>query len=230
MRTPTKEGDNVNNKSTRDKGANKGDIQGTNKVGTKSAKYKIKTVPRPTGFDYDAKEKNNPAYRRKATEYFIPYIKNAVRRYCYVPEEFEDLVQDGILIVLESIDTFKPEKGVPFAAYVNSYLRWYYLKTYKYIRKNDLSLDQEGEEGKIIEVIDTGIDIEGDYFKKYDLKYLKSIMAELTEREREVINHYYFKGQKLKDVAQALGITERTATNLKYRAVTKLRQKFKEDK
>lgn len=223
MRTPTREGD----KGTRYKDTNK---IGASICDTKSAKYKIKTYPRAESFDYDAKEKNNPAYRRKAVEYFTPFIKNAVRRYCYVPEEFEDLVQDGILIVLESIDTFNSEKSVPFAAYVNSYLRWYYLKTYKYLKKYDLSLDQEGEEGRIIEVIDTGIDIEGDYFKKYDLKYLKSIMAELTERERQVIYHYYFKKQKLKDVAQALDITERTATNLKYRAITKLRQKFKEDK
>lgn len=223
MRTPTKEGD----KGTRDKGANK---SGKDNSSAKSAKYKIKTCARAENFHYDAKEKHNPAYRQKAAEYFTPFIKSAVRRYCYVPEEFEDLVQDGILIVLESMDTFDPTKGVPFAAYVNSYLRWYYLKTYKYIRNNDLSLDREGEEGKIIEVIDTGIDIEGDYFKKYDLKYLNSVMAELTERERQVIYQYYFKKLKLKDVAQALGITERTATNLKFRAITKLRQKFKEDK
>lgn len=223
MRMPTKEG----YKSTRYIGTNK---SGIDHCDTKSAKYKIKTCARAENFHYDAKEKNNPAYRQKAVEYFTPFIKNAVRRYCYVPEEFEDLVQDGILIVLESMDTFDPTKGVPFAAYVNSYLRWYYLKTYKYLKKYDLSLDLEGEEGKIIEVIDTGIDIEGDYFKKYDIKYLNSVMAELTERERQVIYQYYFKGQKLKDVAQALGITERTATNLKYRAVTKLRQKFKEDR
>ena len=223
MRTPTKEG----YKGTRDKGTNKSGIDNSS---AKSAKYEIKTCARADSFHYDAKEKHNPAYRRKAAEYFTPFIKSAVRRYCYVPEEFEDLVQDGILIVLESMDTFDPTKGVPFAAYVNSYLRWYYLKTYKYIRKYDLSLDREGEEGKIIEVIDTGIDIEGDYFKKYDLKYLNSVMAELTERERQVIYQYYFKKQKLKDVAQALGITERTATNLKFRAITKLRQKFKEDK
>lgn len=223
MRTPTKEGD----KGIEDKGINKSGIDNSS---AKSAKYKIKTCPRADSFHYDAKEKHNRAYRQKAVEYFTPFIKSAVRRYCYVPEEFEDLVQDGILIVLESMDTFDPTKGVPFAAYVNSYLRWYYLKTYKYIRRYDLSLDREGEEGKIIDIIDTGIDVEGDYFKKYDLKYLNSIMAELTERERQVIYHYYFKCQKLKDAAQSLGITERTATNLKYRAVTKLRQKFKEDK
>lgn len=223
MRTPTKEGD----KGIGDKGANK---SRADKCGAKSAKYKVKTYERPIGFDYDAKEKHNPAYRQKAAEYFTPFIKNAVRRYCYVPEEFEDLVQDGILIVLESMDTFDPTKGVPFAAYVNSYLRWYYLKTYKYLKRCDLSLDREGEEGKIIDIIDTGIDIEGDYFKKYDIGFLNYVMSQLTERERQVIYQYYFKKQKLKDVAQALGITERTATNLKFRAITKLRQKFKEDK
>lgn len=208
------------------------DFKATNsgrKTGKNSAKYEIKTQNHIASFEFDKKQKSDPKYREEAANYFKPFIVNSVRRYCYVPSEFDDLVQDGILILFQCMDTYDDKRGVPFAAYVNSYLRFYYLKTYRYLNQQTLSLDQDGEEGKIYEVIDSGVDIEKEYFKKFDVEFLNFVMKNLSKREREIIYLCYYENKKLKDVAAQLGIATRTATNLKFRAMCKLRDYFKED-
>ena len=60
-----------------------------------------------------------------------PLIISSIRRYYNKPKEYEDLIQDGNLIILECIEDYEPSKGVHFLGYVKTMLRYLYLDKHK---------------------------------------------------------------------------------------------------
>ena len=104
--------------------------------------------------------------RAKILHMLDPLIRSSIRKYCPVYSEFEDLYSDGKVMVLVCLDDFDGKRS--FLKYVKEFLRYTYLNNYKYLTNVELDIhdDDSDEEGQsILEGLDAGVDIEGDFLE-----------------------------------------------------------------
>lgn len=152
-----------------------------------------------------------------------PLIISSIRKYYYRPGEFEDLVQEGRVKVLESLADFDPARGVHFLGYVQSVLKFFYLN--KNGARQVLSLDYESESGEaLVNFLEAEANIEEDYMAREGVMALRKAMSGLTDRERESLRLFYIEEISLGDIASSLGISYRTVVNNKARALKKLKE------
>lgn len=147
----------------------------------------------------------------------------AIYKYVKVPLETEELHQEGMLVVYESIFDYDPKKGVPFWAYIHMKLRYYFLDCNR--RKVHRSLEEETADGCTLgDTLMADIDIEEDFLFQEEREILRNALDTLTDRERKCVIGYYVYHLSMTEVAQSQGIAYRTAINAKTRGLEKLRK------
>lgn len=162
-------------------------------------------------------------------EYFTPLIKSSIKKYCPVWNEYEDLYQDGIFIVLECIEFYNEEKG-EFPALVNSHLKYYYLETMKYIASKNGDVSTTDENRDIVDLVADHFVVEEEMLYRESVEDLKNKLLNLTERQLEIIILYYYFRLSHDDIAERLDISKWTVVNTKRAALNKLRGLYGECK
>lgn len=157
-----------------------------------------------------------------------PLIISSIRRYYNNVKEFEELIQEGNLMILESLKDYDFDKGVHFLGYIKSNLKYLYLNKHK--RKIHLSLNEPLGDGEL-EMIDFLVSDAQPVLDilledEINLK-LKEALEKLTERQREIIILYYVKNMSMDDIGNKLGISYRTVVNIKTKALENLRKLMK---
>jgi RNA polymerase sporulation-specific sigma factor len=96
----------------------------------------------------------------KSTQLIIeklnPLIISSIRRYYNKIMDYDDLIQEGRLVVLECIKDYDESKGVYFLGYVKIKLKFLYLNKHK--EKITLSLNTsigEDEDQELIDVLES---------------------------------------------------------------------------
>lgn len=152
-------------------------------------------------------------------------IIKSIQRYYNMRSEYEDLIQEGNLTVLEAIDSFDEEKGVYFLGYVKTMLKYTYLNKHK-IRKH-LSLNatiSDNEDDEWMDLLES--DEEGpleQFLQSEKHATISYALSKLTDRQREIVLAYYVEGLSISHIAQKLNISYRTVVNTKVRALEKMR-------
>lgn len=151
-------------------------------------------------------------------------IFNSIQRYYNNKNEYEDLIQEGNKVILESIDSYDSDRGVYFLGYIKTMLKYTYLNMHN--KKQTLSLNVPvGDDGEneLMDLLESDVDGPLDMFLKLEnhmeVRYALSI---LTDRQREVIVLFYCERLPIGDIAKRLGITYRTVVNTKTRAVERI--------
>lgn len=200
---------------------------------------KIDCRDRKEGIDFDvlgedefgelvirAKEGNSNAVA-DVLDRLKPLLISSIRRYFNDYRQYDDLIQDGNLMIVECLNDFDPSKGVHFLGYIKSKLRFMYLNKHK-IRVHS-SLNKTIGEGSV-EIVDLLVSedrnilqviVEGD-----DLNLLNLAMDILTKRQRQVIELHYIEGINMVDIAALLGVSYRTIINTKVVSLDKLKREI----
>ncbi|WP_455258003.1 RNA polymerase sigma factor [Peptoniphilus asaccharolyticus] len=171
--------------------------------------------------NYLIENARNDENKIELLEALNPLIISSIRRYCPIREEFEDLLQDGRVIVLECIETYKSDRG-HFLNYVKNYLKFFYLDTLKYLVKHESK----------VTFLEPDFDVEDDYGMEDDVLYremkieLYVAIKKLSDRQREVLVLYYFKRKSHSEIADQLGIKVRTVINTKVAAIKLVRKEL----
>ncbi len=156
-------------------------------------------------------------------ERLTPLVLASIRKYHYRPEDFEDLKQEGYLELLDALDTYNPEKGVPFLGYVKNCLKYFYLN--KNRKPNHFSLDMENEEGLcLLDTLADDCDLEADYLAKETSAALYHAWTSLTSIEQQVVYDFYFKGWDLKTIAKVRKVSYWTCVHNKKRGLNRLKK------
>lgn len=154
-----------------------------------------------------------------------PLIISSIRKYYNNGKEYEDLIQEGNLMILESIKSYNPNKGVPFLGYIKLNLKFLYLNKHK--RKIHLSLNEtigDGEQ-EIIDILISDSKQALDIILENEMNFkLKEALEKLTERQRKIIILYYVKNISMEEISTNLDISYRTVVNTKTRALKNLRK------
>ena len=153
-----------------------------------------------------------------------PLIISSIRKYHYRINSFEDLLQEGRILVLDCLRTYDPAKGAHFLAYAKLRLRYFYLEKNR-SEEASLSLDMEDGEGlALVDGLKSTDDTEGDFILRLDLQRLRLALKGLTAIERQIVLDFYIENKSLKVIAQERNISYRTAINNKARAMGKLKE------
>ncbi|MDR7857510.1 sigma-70 family RNA polymerase sigma factor [Tissierella sp.] len=163
--------------------------------------------------------------KEKIIKRLQPLILSSIRKYFNKGNEYEDLIQDGNIKILECINDYDSTKGVYFLGYVKTMLRYLYLDKHKI--KIHTSLNETIADGET-EILDLLVSEEQDILEsiivKEDNKKLVKALYKLTDRQREIISLYYIKNMGIQDIADKLGISYRTVVNIKGNALEKMRK------
>lgn len=158
-------------------------------------------------------------------EKLSPLIIKSIRRNYNNLNEFEDLVQEGRVQVLQCIEDYDLNRETYFAGYVQAMLRYLYLnkhKVKKFASLNTKIGDQE--DGELIDLIADDVDIEDLIIQEEIRDELYKALDKLTLRQKEVVYYFYFRRMAIKDIGQLLKISYRTVVNTKTQALDKIRK------
>ncbi|MFY9286624.1 MAG: sigma-70 family RNA polymerase sigma factor [Tissierellaceae bacterium] len=153
-------------------------------------------------------------------------VIKSIQRYYNKREEYDDLIQEGYLVILESIDNYDEERGVYFLGYIKTMLKYTYLN--KHQERQHLSLNVKVGDAEDNELVDL---LEADdedpmnlILRNEDVAQVRYALSMLTDRQREVVVAFYFEEIPIAQIAKRLGITYRTVVNTKTKALEKMRQ------
>lgn len=156
---------------------------------------------------------------------YEPLIKKTIRIYIKDKNYYEDAYQEACIAIIQVMSRFKKEKG-DFNAYIKCAVI-YAIKAFANKIKENVSLDEELEDGgSLYDLIADDADIEGEYLESVDKKMLYNALNKLSQKQKEVIEDYYFNGKSLVEIAKERRCHYNSVVRLKERALEKLRQEF----
>lgn len=158
-----------------------------------------------------------------------PLIISSIKKYYNKTEDMEDLVQEGRLLVLQSIGDYREDYSVPYLGFIKSRLKYLYLG--KNRNRRILSLNvQVGEDGEDhMDLLEDGFKLEEDYIRREQGSELLRMISRLPLRERQVVQGYYLENLSIGDISKRHGITYRTVVNTKRRALERMRKEMEEE-
>lgn len=156
---------------------------------------------------------------------FEPLIKKSIRMYIKDPNSFEDAMQEGRHAILGCIKKYDISSPVYFEGYVKMAVI-YCIRDFALKHRENVSLDEEINEdgGCLYDILDSGMDVEGDEIKKERIRSLKAALNKLSENERKVIHEFYFQEKTMKEMSRVRRCHYMTIVKHKEKALEKLRQ------
>ncbi|MGO1469955.1 MAG: sigma-70 family RNA polymerase sigma factor [Tissierella sp.] len=154
-----------------------------------------------------------------------PLIISSIKRYYNRREDYEELIQEGDLCILECIENFDIEKKVYFLGYVKLQLRYLYLNKHKEKEHFSLNImvgDEKGEE--FINTIPSDDTAGPEDMIKVETHYkLQNALKRLTARQKKIVLAFYMKRKSITAISKDLGVSYRTIVNTKTKAIEKLK-------
>ena len=138
----------------------------------------------------------------------------------------EDLIQEGRLMILQSVGDYREDFSVPFLGYIKSKLKFLYLG--KNRTRMTLSLNTPvGEDGEAhVDLLEDDFQLEEDYLDREMSSEMLEMVKRLPARERQVIQGFYLEDLSIGDISKRYGITYRTVINTKMRALKRMRREM----
>ncbi|OLS02263.1 sigma-70 family RNA polymerase sigma factor [Tissierella creatinophila] len=168
--------------------------------------------------------------KEEILERLLPLIISSIKKYYNRRDFYEELIQEGYLCILESIENFKVGKNVYFLGYAKLQLRYLYLN--KNREKTHISLNTKIGEKQEDEILDTlgSTELEplSDILDREIKQALNSYLIYLTDRQKEVVVLFYVNRLSITKIAERLGVSYRTVVNTKTRAIEILKGYLKE--
>ena len=169
----------------------------------------------------------------KAISILINKYKNFVgsrtKSYFLVGADREDIIQEGLIGIVNAIKDYDPERKINFSSFVkltiirrlSKKIRDYNRQKY-FILNNYISLDKPliNENNKKIEVIDSKSNIEENYINK---EVIEKVKEKLTNLELNIFNEY-LNDISYKEISQKLNISPKSIDN----AIKRITNKIKE--
>lgn len=153
-----------------------------------------------------------------------PLIYKNIYKY-YQPSNpvTEDLLQEGYIIILQSLKEYDAKRNVHFLQYVKIRLFYFYVNYYKKsIKYSTLSIESLNRREKEIKS-DTLNHIDAIILND-EKATLYKCMNELSQKEQTILNLFYFQQLSIKQISEKLHLKYRTVINMKSNAIKKLRK------
>ncbi len=152
-------------------------------------------------------------------------IIKSIQRYYNKMDEYEDLIQEGNLVILEAIDDYDSSRGVYFLGYVKSLLKYAYLNKYKIRHHISLNTKLADKDCELIDLLESDDVVPLEKIIKFEEHtIIYDALSILTDRQRQIVVLFYMEELSIGDIAKRLNISYRTVINTKVRALEKMRK------
>ncbi|WP_186893788.1 RNA polymerase sigma factor [Acetobacterium malicum] len=161
-------------------------------------------------------------------EGFRPLMLSMIRRYIYEMDAVDDYLSEAAIVLLNAVETFNEDLGVPFSGYLKKELFYYFVNVAK-VHQNFYSLDSSARDEDSFSLLNSladATDIEGDYLRAADLSALQQYLPRLRERQRWIIEEHYGKNRSFREIAGSIGVSANSLVKLHRRAIADLRTYF----
>ena len=158
----------------------------------------------------------------------------------------DDLESAALIGLIDAVDRFQPERGVPFEGYASLRIRGAVLDEVRRVdelgradRRRQREAAAQGEAGSYLGTVSLDELIENGYhggaeqdelaerYEAEDLRMrVRSAMACLPPRQHEVLERYYGQSLTLRETGARMGISEARACQLHGRAIQNLRRQL----
>lgn len=161
---------------------------------------------------------------------YLPRVRHiAAHIFKRLPQqhEFEELVQDGMLGLLDAAQRYDPSRGVAFQTFAGKRIQGAILDALR--QQDPLS---KGERRKhtdafVADVQMTPVEADrhpaGDT-RAYDVGWIRARLAQLEPRDRFVLTAIYYHEREHADIARVLGVHESRVSQIHQRALRRLRR------
>ena len=187
----------------------------------------------------EALERGEEKAKQQLIEHNLRLVVYIARRFENTGVNLEDLISIGTIGLIKAIGTYRLDRNIKLATYASRCIENEILMHIRKIagQKAEISLDEpinmdyDGNELLLSDILGTDEDmifrpLEDDV----DLHLLRQALAELPEREREIVlMRYGLNGRKeltQKEVAQQLGISQSYISRLEKRIMLRLRKEL----
>jgi len=166
----------------------------------------------------------------KIMEMTTPLIKSSIKKYFFGNMPYEDLLQEGYLVIAQCLDDYDTNKSVPFLGYARTRLKFYYMDLGRKLNRDQcdsLNRQVNGKDGSVelMELVkDENSSADGNMLKCEEYLFLLKSLKILTTREAQIIRLYYFQNKSMKEISRGLELSYRTIVNTKMNAIKKLRK------
>jgi RNA polymerase sporulation-specific sigma factor len=170
----------------------------------------------------------DPASRYRLIEGHQALVVRIVLSLGCTPDCAMDLVQEGTIGLLEALESYDPDRGVPFPSFAQHRVRGRMLDYFgrQKAGAGDLSIDEPG-------VVEVAVAATGTAGRDFDpvaraeagavRRVLKGAVARLPRKEQEVLSAVYLHDQEPGQVAEELSISVSYVHRLQKRAIRRLR-------
>ena len=167
-------------------------------------------------------------------------VAHIVKKYQPPPEEMEDLLSIGTIVLMKAVVTFDPDKSARLASYaarcieneVLMYLRGKKKSSKEVSLYEPIGTDREGNEIQLFDVIEMN---EEDVYRRLErkedvIRLYQQVESVLSQRERMVLKLRYglYNEEEYtqREIAAMLGISRSYVSRIEKSAIEKLRNFF----
>lgn len=134
-----------------------------------------------------------------------------------------DLLHEGYLLILESLNNFDKNRNVHFLQYAKINAKYFYKNYYKKNKTHAISLSIT----EFYKIADNSLNTLESAIKKEEYEQLIANINKLNEKEKQVIYLYYYKDLSLSEISKKLNVPYRTLLGRKKTALKKLKKFFR---
>lgn len=174
--------------------------------------------------------------KEKILKDFSPLIKASIKKYFANYTNYEDAYQDGIVKILELLNSYVGGGKVSLECYLKYQLKFFYMQKFAKRKKEtekEFSKIYQTKDDETIEVLDLIVDENVDNEKQITeneiCEKVKEIVNTLPKKQKQVIKYKFYENLKNKEIAEKMKIKEDTVKEYYKIAKKKLKIKFIEN-
>ncbi len=171
------------------------------------------------------KTEGNLESRGKIIEHYQPLVFKEAMRYRHLCEDAMDLVQEGLVGLIEAAERFDPGREVSFSLFSIHRIRGRILDFLRKEGKKDSlitdSFDEDISWWETMPMEESSLEKRVEDTILYDI--INEALGRLPQKEQLVMEQFYYADRPIKSIAKELDISESYISRLQRQGVKRLR-------
>jgi len=159
-------------------------------------------------------------------EEYVGLVRSIVSRYRYYNYPVEDLMQEGMIGLMEAKERFDGEKGASFTTYAAFWVKKRVIDALNRERKE--SMDAIAYDDSIFneeQEIEAEVKVEETELEVNEL----NIPQDFPEEEKKFLNLHFIEKQTLSEIAKIMNLSRERIRQLKQKAMRRMKQYLKKE-
>jgi len=178
--------------------------------------YKLKNLVE------DARD-GSPTVQMELLDRLKPLLLFTLKRYAW-GMDWEEMMQEASLEVLEAVRDYKESTGVPFLAYLKHRLAFHIYnqsRKQRVIWSRNIATEEDGQD-PLDRIADESADPPGDLLQREQKTAVRSAVDQLDPVQKQIILLHYYQGKSLKSIARDQGVCYKTVLRRRDKALKSL--------